>query len=306
MIINYKKQAPFLLKIIFTSLVLFVVIKKIDFQNVYTTFTDPNPIYLFFSVLLMVPNFCIKFLKWHFLLKACDIHSSFHDASKSYLAGMAFGLVTPARAGEIGRAFFLNGQNRLKAAGVVMIDKVFDLIAIMIISLMGAKIFINQKLFVLLVFLIVVGLCVLFLSKYLNKWIEQLLPVHRLSKKIVKIFSAFNELSIPVLVVCLCSTLTMFVIVLIQCYTLTLTFHNMPIPFQAIIFAFPLVILANILPVTIGGLGIRESVAVFCLSIFDVPGEAAFTATFYLFVINVLFPAVIGYFVVIKSDNSQN
>ena len=80
-----------------------------------------------------------------------------------------------------------------------------------------------------------------------------------------------------------------------------LTFYNVSLSFNVIFFTFPLVILANILPITIGGLGIRESVAVYCLAIFDIPGEIAFTATFYLFVINVLIPAIIGYFIFIRS-----
>jgi len=216
------------------------------------------------------------------------------NASKSYLAGLAIGLVTPARAGEMGRAFFLNAKDRLKRIGVVVIDKVFDLIGILLISLIGARIFLHQYFFFLLLFLVLVGLGLLLFSKPFNRRLRRSVSKTTLGVKLLPLLSGLDHISGRVVLISISLTLLMFIFIFLQCYALVKAFYDVPLSFNAILFSYPLVILANILPITVGGLGVREGVAVFCLSVFDVPGEVAVTATLYLFIINVVMPALLG------------
>ena len=142
-----SKALSFILKLILTVFFFFIILRKIDVQQIYATFTSPAPTFLFISTFLCIPNFALKFYKWQFLLKSCKIKADIWVSSKSYLVGLFFGLVTPARAGEIGRVLFLNGQDKLKAAGAVIIDKIVDLIGILLFSLIGARIFLARSIF---------------------------------------------------------------------------------------------------------------------------------------------------------------
>jgi uncharacterized membrane protein YbhN (UPF0104 family) len=71
--------------------------------------------------------------------------------------------------------------------------------------------------------------------------------------------------------------------------------------------AYPLVIFANIIPVTIGGVGVREGVSAIILGRFRVAPEVAVSASFLLFCINTLLPGLIGAFFVhrIKFRNNK-
>ena len=57
---------------------------------------------------------------------------------------------------------------------------------------------------------------------------------------------------------------------------------------------YPIIILINILPLTIGGIGIREGASMITLSKFGIPPEAAVNASFLLFCANTLIPGLIG------------
>lgn len=299
-----KKKVLFLAKLLATACIIFIIVKKVDFAQIKTTFVQPDLFFLSLAAMLMLPNFGLKFLKWHYLLHTCSIRETFMDASKSYLAGLAMGIVTPARAGEVGRSLFLKNKERLKGSGVAIVDKVFDLIAIVLLSLYGARIFISSASFVFLLMFVVGGIGVLLFSGSFHAVFTGLLPEGGVGNKVKQIFSVLDHLSARVVLSNLLITIVMFFVVLLQCYFLVKTFYPQAVAFNSILFAYPLVIVANILPITIGGLGVREGVAVFTLSVFNIPGEVAVSATLYLFLINVVFPSLLGA-LVIAGGNSD-
>lgn len=299
-----KKKILFLTKLLLTILIIAFIVNKVDFAQIKATFVHPNLFFLSLASILMLPNFGLKFLKWSYLLHTCSIRETFMDASKSYLAGLAMGIVTPARAGEVGRALFLKNREKLKGSGVAIVDKVFDLIGIVLLSLYGARNFISPASFIFLLVLVIGGIGLLFFSGSFHALFTRFLPGGSLGSKVKQIFSVLEHLSARVVLINLFITIVMFFVVLLQCYFLVKTFYPQAVAFNSILFAYPLVIVANILPITIGGLGVREGVAVFTLSIFDIPGAVAVSATLYLFLINVVFPSLLGA-LVIAGGNSE-
>jgi len=281
-----KRLISALIKLILTVTIFAVILKKVDLEIISATFVAPKKPFLLAALVLVIPNFVLKFSKWHYLLKVCKIQDSVWNTSKSYLAGLAIGLVTPARVGEMGRALFLNKQERLKGTGVVLIDKTLDLIGILLISLIGVRIFLEQSVFFFVAFLVVAGTGLLLFSKSFNYRLRSVISKRTFGGKLLQLLSGLDHISGRVVLISILLTLFMFFVVLLQCYVLVKAFYDVPLPFNVILFAYPLVILANILPITIGGLGVREGVAVFCLSIFNIPAEVAVTATLYLFIIN--------------------
>ena len=300
------KKALFLtIKLCLTVVIFAVILSKINFGHIYNTFTAPNKTFLFISFALIIPNFAFKFWKWHYLLEICGMNESFYNAARSYLAGLAIGMVTPARAGEMGRALFLREKEKLKGTGVVIVDKLFDLIGIVLLSLIGARVLISQNTFYLLFAFVAAGICIIFFSRSFHRLVTSALSNNSLGKKIMEIFSVLEHISKGVATKNIVITITMFFVVLLQCYFLVKTFYTGAVTFNAILFAYPLVIVANILPITIGGLGVREGVAVFTLSLFGIPGEVAVSATLYLFIINVVFPSLLGCLVIFSSRKVQ-
>jgi uncharacterized membrane protein YbhN (UPF0104 family) len=66
------------------------------------------------------------------------------------------------------------------------------------------------------------------------------------------------------------------------------------VPFSVILFVFPLVLLTNVAPITLSGLGLREGTAIALLALFGISSAAAFNATFLSYLLNSVVPALIG------------
>jgi uncharacterized membrane protein YbhN (UPF0104 family) len=61
-----------------------------------------------------------------------------------------------------------------------------------------------------------------------------------------------------------------------------------------VVLTFPLVVLTNVLPITIGGLGVREAAAAALLSHYGVSPADAALAALLMFGINTALPGIVG------------
>jgi uncharacterized membrane protein YbhN (UPF0104 family) len=92
-----------------------------------------------------------------------------------------------------------------------------------------------------------------------------------------------------------------FAVVFLQFGVILLSWHAWSL--DIVLLTFPLVILTNILPLTVGGLGIREGTAAALLSHYGVsPADAALVA-FLSFVMNTALPGLVGAFLTPVAGN---
>jgi uncharacterized membrane protein YbhN (UPF0104 family) len=87
-------------------------------------------------------------------------------------------------------------------------------------------------------------------------------------------------------------SLLYFLIYSTQFYLLLSAFEKVELRVMAI--CFPLVMLANSLFITVGGLGVREGAAVLLFTRFGVHESSALGAALLLFTINILIPGLFG------------
>ena len=87
-------------------------------------------------------------------------------------------------------------------------------------------------------------------------------------------------------------TLLAFGVVLLQFGVILLSWRSWSL--DVVFLTFPLVILTNILPLTIAGLGIREAAAIALLAHYGVSPGHAFLAAFLMFALNTAFPGIAG------------
>ena len=75
--------------------------------------------------------------------------------------------------------------------------------------------------------------------------------------------------------------------------------------FLSYIWAGSLVLFAKTIipPVAIADLGVREGASVFFLVKMGESSSVGFNASIFLFIINVLFPAIVGMFLLLKKNN---
>ncbi len=90
--------------------------------------------------------------------------------------------------------------------------------------------------------------------------------------------------------VAVCVVLTALDVV--SLYALAQAFE--PVRFAVVAFAFPWILLANLIPITPAGIGVREGTAAAILQVYGVGIPTAVNAALLLFGINTLAPALVG------------
>lgn len=112
--------------------------------------------------------------------------------------------------------------------------------------------------------------------------------------KLDQVLTSLDALSASATTIFLGLTLAAFLVVLAQFAIVLSNWHTSSLAIVAL--TFPLVILTNILPVTIGGLGLREATAAILLARYGVPAADAALAAFLMFAINTALPGIVGAF----------
>ena len=110
--------------------------------------------------------------------------------------------------------------------------------------------------------------------------------------KLLLLAQGINSIPQKTISVCIIYRLLMTVIDVLQFYLLIMAF--IPIKVIYALIAYPLVMLINILPITIGGIGVREGTSALILTKFGIPPEYAVSASFLLFCVNTLLPGLAG------------
>lgn len=287
---------PFRRRLALTSLVtlglLYLIFKKVGLEEIAGALKTVNVRWFGLALLLMPLQLFLKVYKWRHLLRLNKYPVGFKEAAKSLLGGIAIGIVTPARIGEISRVLYLKGGQRLRLSGLVIIDKFFDLFVVLVLALGGLTLVSNLSLDLLLLFLLILPFYFLYNPRRVKEPLEKLVNRLPFKDKASQVFSGLDTLTRPVSTFLLFFTFLAFVVDFFQFYLLIFSFGDVTL--EATAFSFPLVNLATTLPVTIGGLGVREAVSVFALSLFGVAKEAALNASFSLFLINTLIPGIVG------------
>jgi len=138
---------------------------------------------------------------------------------------------------------------------------------------------------------LVILIAIWFMRKSFSKFCEFLSKRFKIAA-ISKIGIAFAEIETKLLIKIFALAFLFFAMFYFQAFVILNAFFNQP-PIATILF-FPLITLSTIIPVTIGGLGIREWAAALLLKQFDIPEAVAVNTFFMHFILINFIPALIG------------
>lgn len=232
----------------------------------------------------------VRTARWRWMAALEGRRLGWTTAWVSMLAGLGVGLITPLRGGEVVRPMFVPRGRRMRLAGQVVLERMFDLSAVLTLCLLGVFYMVfagGVKLSgaaalpawallacpLLLAAAVGAPLVVHYRPARLWRVFRRLLPGKarelaevRLNRRQFAIFlgtSIFAE-AVNILGVYFCLRAYGRIDLLTACALA------------------PVVMLHNILPATPGGFGIRESVAVAVFGAMDLPGlgEAAVLAAY--------------------------
>ena len=131
----------FLLKLI-GILILFFIIRKIDFSLVLFRIKNCNLVFLFIAFFIQLGVLGIKVIKWKYILKILKIKVSYWNSLKAYWLGLYLGAITPGKLGDISRVYFLgkNSPSIEKSIFSVVSDRLIDIVSLLILGLICRKV----------------------------------------------------------------------------------------------------------------------------------------------------------------------
>lgn len=299
--INWKNLLPFI------GLTLFVyLLWRFDFQKIYQSILEVNYWYLLILVPVTFLVFYIQTLKWNLILKAQGIIINFFTLFKIQLVGAYYALLTPSKVGNLTKVFYLKGQvpqSLEECSSSAIIDKILEAITLVFLGVISSFFLIERfpNLYSRLLFALVI-LTVVFYIFYSKKRMQFLLRFifnlivpekfkGRLRESFHLFYNTFPQKKILVLPAFL-ALLNWFLIYSLS-YIVALAL-GIKINFFVFILLLPLAAIAGLLPITILGLGARETALIILFQPYEVTPEKLIAMSILSLILNFVLPALIG------------
>ncbi|MBN2072578.1 MAG: flippase-like domain-containing protein [Actinobacteria bacterium] len=305
-----KKRAFNIIRILVSiSLISYLVFRyRVDLKNFFTDITvnDINFWFLVLAAMMHVTGLLISSIRWKILLGLQDVSAGINYLNGSLLVGIFLNNFLPSSiGGDAYRAYDtsrLENSNWPKSITVILMERGMGVIALIVfafISLpLGFKLTGFKNLFIIITVILV--LLVIFLILIMNpsslkifNFIFKIRFMGKLKQKLrdfTDAFSAFKHRK-PLYVVILLS-FVMQLNVILHYYFSALAL-KIEIDFISFLFMVPIVLVVAMIPVSIGGLGIRENTTIYFLNTLGISGEKA-VAFPLLILIMLLLESLIG------------
>ncbi|HVZ80728.1 MAG TPA: lysylphosphatidylglycerol synthase transmembrane domain-containing protein [bacterium] len=264
------------------GLLLFILLlSMVDLPTVGRLLAQADWKWMALALLFILPEVLIKALRLKALARTFGSHLPFSKANWIYLAGQPLGAVTPAKLGDIVRVLGIGRWGNLKphsAFAVHVADKVYDLLALVLLAATGLITLIAQSQFKgpAVAALMGIGMGVLLMALFLNpQWMRVILKPLLLFlaprkladqlrahgtefyRNLLSLFLPSQRLTVPFAL-----SMAAWLVVLVRTYFCAMAL-GLPMPFITIALLLPIVIVIEFIPITILGFGTREAALFF-------------------------------------------
>jgi len=266
-----------------------LVVRGIGWTDILTPLRQARPGMLATGILLVVPFSLLKAQRWRLLLGATGVPQTQMQALRILLAGQGVGAITPARVGEVSRVLFLPEGARARGVAVTFIDRCFDVLSICLLSLPGAIYFFSWCGGLMIGALAAASAAGIVLPR-----LAPLLPT-RVVAAVERRFpgvSTSTRFTPRVLAVAMVWSALAYAAGYAIAFFFVLAFQSVSFTLGCLV--FPLVTITNILPLTPGGLGVREGAAALLFEMAHLSPGVGVLAYLLMYVLMVALPGVLG------------
>lgn len=269
----------YLVKLGLSLLILWLIFRKVDLAEVITELSRvPVPVVLLVFAITLMRQY-LQYQNWRHALRLNPWFSAEEkQISRSYLIGIPLRFLLPGGHGSFAKVFFIDNSSKTASIAAVASEKLAQTWAILLFAAGSAFwIFPQWNLALKLLALIVIALLPLILGAIV-KWHRDL-----------AVLSGGYRTNIPrMLVIQVAAVL----LTMLQYYLLLNTMSA--ISFGETTLRMSIVQFSDTIPVTISGLGLRESFAMHFLETAGYAGGKAITATLALFFIQDVLTCIPG------------
>ncbi|MFW6326675.1 MAG: lysylphosphatidylglycerol synthase transmembrane domain-containing protein [Bacteroidota bacterium] len=281
-----------------------IILFKIDLKELWQQIQSLQFVHLVVAVFLLIPIYFFKSLRWKTILNGFNIPYPLTQSILTFTSANFIAFITPGRIGEVAKAFYVSedtGASFVKAFSGIIVDRVFDILALLVFSLIGSLVFLELYQFpfyfylaVFVVILLSVSVIhvnvVQFFDQYLLKfsWYKKYLY-----RYVFVYISAVKLLSFKNMFLSGILTLLAYIVLFLLAsqlgYSLGFTFN-----FKHYILFISITNILSFLPISIAGLGTREAAMIFLFSLFGLQPQSAVAFSMLIFAVFYIFGGLLG------------
>ncbi len=282
---------------------------SLRWAHIQTSWTQPL---FWLAFALMFCNWGIESLKWKWLMTPLEKISFLH-AYKAILAGCSISMLLPNRVGEYGgRILYVANENKIKAVSLTIVGSISQLIITVIMGGLGLLYMLNQPVHFdgfdslswifttpALVITMVVALCLLLVYFNATQLLARLFSIHWIEKHVNR-FRPSEALSRKQLLRILFLSFLRYMIFILQ-YIVLLQVMEVFVPTVLCFWLLTVFYALMAIVPTIGftELPIRATAVIILLGTYSHNLLGIQAATFAIWIINLVLPAIIGSFCII-------
>lgn len=305
-----KKKIVSLLKILVSLALLAILTRKfaISWSNFATGVKSLTCLLMACGLpFTVIPLISVN--RWKFFLSCIGIEENFFTLWKINMVSIFQGLVLPSTQGfDVLRMFHLSHRHPNcsgRAAGSVIVERIFGVLVFCAIGLTGLPFvlrYVESKWPIVLgvagFSLVAVLGTVLVLNKRLHGLYVGRRPKIRILSKIVSFLDSTHGVlvSFPYRKVMFSSIVLILMFQLSTVLSVYLLFcaYGISLPFYMHMAFYPVIAIIAMMPVTIGGFGVREGAFAYFYSLVGVPAEVSVCVSVANYVVLCLLPAALG------------
>lgn len=302
-----KKALSIILRIGISLLLLAFLFRQVDARAVFETVKNADKYLLLAALLIWSGPYILCLYRWEMLLKAAGINLTFKRVVISFAGGVFFNVFLPSSIGgdfmrTLDLALFTKKPRQIVAT--VFLDRLSGYVGLVILALLavffGWHLISDQSVSVaisVLVAVLVIALLVLF-NKFIYSKINQLLDAPgsgRIREAITNLHQEIhyfrNHKKMLVNNIILSVFIQMFVPVAFYLIALAIGVKLNPVYFFVFL---PIISAITLLPVSIGGLGLRDATTIFFFAKVGVAKDLAFAMSLLSFLFIVIYGSIGG------------
>lgn len=288
------------------------VLVRLDTSRIWQVISQVKLSWFWLGSLLIPAEAVFKSLKLKTVIEVRE-RFSFKSSMASYLIGLPFGAVTPGKVGDLVKISAVRKRTRLdlvSAFSLLMVERLLELLTLLFLALIGLYLLIAKasgrvNLAVPIIATIaLIAMMLLFLResavRTIARGVANILVPERFHQRLKDNFNEFYAGISAVLkdkrrlVMAIGYSLIAWLVISTRafCYARSL---GIDVAYGYLLFLIPAVIVIELLPISIMGLGTREFALISILKLFGVEPEAAVSMSLMTFVFGPIPLMIIGY-----------
>lgn len=310
-----KKIVYNLIRIFIAAGLILFIILHVNISDIFLAIQSANIFLLILAFLLTFVNLYLQYWKWELTCKSLLNESNKKKIVLSLFYGLSGGVFTPVRVGEyFGRAIPFREKPILKVSVATFIDKIFPMIILVFFGSIsclpflyfyyGLNIYFAVILFAAIIMIFYLLTQMFIKQKYWDNSFFSFIKSLIKKESVRGSFKMLKNLQKKFIMQMTGISILFYLCILTQ-FSILVAAFSLNFRFLDYFWAGNLVMFVkSIIPsISFAEIGIREGASIFFLSKMGEPNFVAFDAAIFLFFINVLFPALIGFVLLFKRSN---